>query len=335
MQEETPSCKPQGYSPVKSLPTRDGAPNTDEAKEWVGTHAARLIPARDPVVETISFTNSGAEPNENAAAPPQQSPARDPPAETPLSQPAPPPAPEEATSLAPQKRGREPDAEEASKRRAAAKQPPKALVPAPPVEALPAATPRRPITGPAAPTKEVVMEESTTACADGVGVDATPAAQGQPEQGAAVVTPESTSAPETVPAPEATAEAAPATAPAFSLAVHAPESPADAELASHFPAEGDTVEIIFYKGATLEEDGAGDRCIVASLRGPFPDKKKKRTESSLPAYHVYAELRSLVRLAGGQEHAFERVDETDRRPKHVHPKYKLSLHSLGTVWRRV
>ena len=102
-----------------------------------------------------------------------------------------------------------------------------------------------------------------------------------------------------------------------------------------FPAEGDTVEIIFYKGATLEEDGAGDRCIVASLRGPFPDKKKKRTESSLPAYHVYAELRSLVRLAGGQEHAFERVDETDRRPKHVHPEYKLSLHSRGTVWRRV
>ena len=32
MQEETPSCKPQGYSPVVSLPTRDGAPNTDEAK---------------------------------------------------------------------------------------------------------------------------------------------------------------------------------------------------------------------------------------------------------------------------------------------------------------
>ena len=335
MQEETPSCKPQGYSPVISLPTRDGAPNTDEAKELVRTHAASLIAARDPVIETIRFTNSGAEPNENAAAAPQQSPARDPPAETPLSQPAPPPAaPEEATSSARQKRGREPDAEQASKRRAAAKQPPKALVPAPPVEALPAATPRRPIPGPAAPTKEVVMEEST-ACADGVGVDATPAAQGQPEEGAAVVTPEATSAPETTPATESTAETAPATAPAFSLAVHAPESPADAELASHFPAEGDTVEIIFYKGATLEEDGAGDRCIVASLRGPFPDKKKKKTESSLPAYHVYAELRSLVRLAGGQEHAFELVDETDRREKHVHPEYKLSLHSRGTVWRRV
>lgn len=235
--------------------------------------------------------------------------------------------------MAPQKRGRERDAEEASKRRATAKPRPKALVPAAPVEALPAATPRRPIPGPGAPTKEVGMEESTPACADGVGVDATPAAQGQPEQGAAVVTPEATSAPETAPATEATAEAAPATAPAFSLAERAPPSPA--ELASHFPAEGDTVEIIFYKDATLEEDGAGDRCIVASLRGPFPDKKKKRTESSLPAYHVYAELRSLVRLAGDQPGAFKRVDETDRRPKHVHPKYKLSLHARGTVWRRV
>ena len=103
-----------------------------------------------------------------------------------------------------------------------------------------------------------------------------------------------------------------------------------------FPAEGDTVEIIWQKDTTLEVDGAGDRCIVASLRGPFPDKKKKRRSStSLPAYHVYAELRSLVRLAGDQENAFERVDETDRRPKHVHPKYKLSLHARGTVWRRV
>ena len=301
----------------------------------VRTHAASLIAARDPVIETIRFTNSGAEPNENAAAAPQQSPARDPPAETPISQPAPPPAaPEDATSLAPQKRGRERDAEEASKRRAPAKPRPKALVRAAPVEALPAATPRRPIPGPAAPTKEVVMEESTPACADGVGVDATPAAQGQPEQGAAVVTPEATSAPETAPAPESTAEAAPATVPAFSLAALAPPA-SPTGLAAMFPAEGDTVEIIFYKGATLEEDGAGDRCIVASLRGPFPDKKKKKTESSLPAYHVYAELRSLVRLAGGQEHAFELVDETDRREKHVHPEYKLSLHSRGTVWRRV
>merc|ERR1711903_336702 len=109
-----------------------------------------------------------------------------------------------------------------------------------------------------------------------------------------------------------------------------------AERAAMFPAEGDTVEIIWQKDTTLEVDGAGDRCIVASLRGPFPDKKKKRRSStSLPAYHVYAELRSLVRLAGDQENAFERVDETDRRPKHVHPKYKLSLHARGTVWRRV
>jgi aprataxin len=123
----------------------------------------------------------------------------------------------------------------------------------------------------------------------------------------------------------------------FSLAERAPPaSPTGAELAAMFPAEGDTVEIIWQKDTTLEVDGAGDRCIVASLRGPFPDKKKKRRSStSLPAYHVYAELRSLVRLAGDQEHAFERVDETDRRPKHVHPKYKLSLHARGTVWRRV
>ena len=105
------------------------------------------------------------------------------------------------------------------------------------------------------------------------------------------------------------------------------------ELAAMFPAEGDTVEIVWQKDTTLEVDGVGDRCIVASLRGPFPDKKPR--SSTLPAYHVYAELRSLVRLASDQEHAFERVDETDRRPKHVHPKYKLSLHARGTVWRRV
>ena len=107
----------------------------------------------------------------------------------------------------------------------------------------------------------------------------------------------------------------------------------DEELAAMFPAEGDTVEIVWQKDTTLEVDGVGDRCIVASLRGPFPDKKPR--SSTLPAYHVYAELRSLVRLASDQEHAFERVDETDRRPKHVHPKYKLSLHARGTVWRRV
>ena len=105
------------------------------------------------------------------------------------------------------------------------------------------------------------------------------------------------------------------------------------KLAALFPAEGDTVEIVWQKDETLEVDGVGDRCIVASLRGPFPDKKPR--SSTLPAYHVYAELRSLVRLASDQEHAFERVDETDRRPKHVHPKYKLSLHARGTVWRRV
>ena len=105
------------------------------------------------------------------------------------------------------------------------------------------------------------------------------------------------------------------------------------ELAAMFPAEGDTVEIVWQKDTTLGVDGVGDRCIVAALRGPFPDKNNRR--STLPAYHVYAELRSLVRLAGDQENAFERVDETDRRPKHVHPKYKLSLHARGTVWRRV
>ena len=107
----------------------------------------------------------------------------------------------------------------------------------------------------------------------------------------------------------------------------------DEELAAMFPAEGDTVEIVWQQGETLEADGVGDRCIVASLHGPFPDRKRR--SSTLPAYHVYAELRSLVRLAGDQVHAFERVDETDRRPKHVHPKYKLSLHARGTVWRRV
>ena len=107
------------------------------------------------------------------------------------------------------------------------------------------------------------------------------------------------------------------------------------KLAALFPAEGDTVEIVWQKDETLAVDGAGDRCIVASVRGPFPDKKSR--SSTLPAYHVYAELRSLVRLSStlGQQHAYQCVPETDRRPKHVHPKYKLSLHARGTVWRRV
>ena len=115
-----------------------------------------------------------------------------------------------------------------------------------------------------------------------------------------------------------------------------PPTPTAAELAGLFPFLGATVEIVWQKGETLEADGVGDRCIVASLRGPFPDKKNNR-RSSLPAYHVYAELRSLVRLSStlGQEHAYQRVPETDQRPKHVHAKYKLSLHARGTVWRRV
>ena len=112
-----------------------------------------------------------------------------------------------------------------------------------------------------------------------------------------------------------------------------PPTPTAAELAGFFPFLGETIEIVWQQGETLEADGVGDRCIVAALRGPFRDKKNNR-RSSLPAYHVYAELRSLVRLAGGQEHAYERVPATDQRPKHVHAKYKLSLHVRGTVWRR-
>ena len=115
-----------------------------------------------------------------------------------------------------------------------------------------------------------------------------------------------------------------------------PPTPTAAELAGLFPFLGATVEIVWQQGETLEADGVGDRCIVAALRGPFRDKKNNR-RSSLPAYHVYAELRSLVRLSStlGQEHAYQRVPETDQRPKHVHAKYKLSLHARGTVWRRV
>ena len=125
----------------------------------------------------------------------------------------------------------------------------------------------------------------------------------------------------------------PAPAPTFALPDY-PPSPTGAELAALFPSAGDTVEIIWEKDTTLEVDGAGDRCVVVSLRGPTPDKKKKRRSStSLPAFHAYAELRSLVRLAGGQAGAYQRVLATDRRPKHVHGKYKLSLHARGTVWR--
>jgi len=44
-------------------------------------------------------------------------------------------------------------------------------------------------------------------------------------------------------------------------------------------------------------------------------------------------LKSLCRLAGGQEDEYERVDAGDKRQKYVHEKYKLRLDVLGVTWR--
>ena len=119
----------------------------------------------------------------------------------------------------------------------------------------------------------------------------------------------------------------------FSLAERAPPaSPTGAELAAMFPAEGDTVEIIWQKDTTLEVDGAGDRCIVASLRGPFPDKKKKRRSSTsapgVPRLRRAAVSRAPRRRPGAPRRAA--WTETDRRPAARPPQVQaVPLHARG------
>ena len=86
---------------------------------------------------------------------------------------------------------------------------------------------------------------------------------------------------------------------------------------------------------TLESPGEGgvDICVVNSIRDPIPDKKSKASVPEVDAYKCYAQLQSLIRLAGDTDQPYETVPESDPRPKHVHLKYKLNLAEKGRTWR--
>ena len=80
-------------------------------------------------------------------------------------------------------------------------------------------------------------------------------------------------------------------------------------------------------------DGDVDRCVVDSIRDPIPHKKRKASVPEERAYQCYAQLQSLIKLAGDQKDEYETVPESDPRPKHVHLKYKLDLAEKGRTWR--
>ena len=80
-------------------------------------------------------------------------------------------------------------------------------------------------------------------------------------------------------------------------------------------------------------EGGIDRCVVRSIREPIPDKKSKASVPEVNAYKCYAQLQSLIRLAGDTDQPYETVPESDPRPKHVHLKYKLDLADHGRTWR--
>ena len=93
--------------------------------------------------------------------------------------------------------------------------------------------------------------------------------------------------------------------------------------------------MVWTKGTTLENPGKEgiDLCIVNSIGDPKPHKKRKASVSEDRAYHCYAQLQSLIRLAGDQKDEYEIVLQSDLRPKHVHLKYKLDLAEKGRTWR--
>ena len=80
-------------------------------------------------------------------------------------------------------------------------------------------------------------------------------------------------------------------------------------------------------------DGDVDRCVVDSIRDPIPHKKRKASVPEERAYQCYAQLQSLIKLAGDQKDEYETVPESDPRPKHIHLKYKLDLAEKGRTWR--
>ena len=117
--------------------------------------------------------------------------------------------------------------------------------------------------------------------------------------------------------------------------VAAPADDSDADDECPWPRDGDTVEVVWTKGTTIENPGKEgiDLCIVNSIGDPKPHKKRKASVPEDRAYHCYAQLQSLIRLAGDQKDEYEFVLQSDPRPKHVHLKYKLDLAEKGRTWR--
>ena len=70
-----------------------------------------------------------------------------------------------------------------------------------------------------------------------------------------------------------------------------------------------------------------------SIGDPRPHKKRKAGVPEHLAYKCYAQLQSLVKLAGDQKDEYETVPADDPRPKHCHLKYKLDLAEKGRTWR--
>jgi hypothetical protein len=99
-----------------------------------------------------------------------------------------------------------------------------------------------------------------------------------------------------------------------------------------WPRPGQIIECVWTKGTALT-DGDVDRCVVESIRDPVPHKKRKAGVPEHLAYQCYAQLKSLIKLAGDTDQPYETVPESDPRPKHVHLKYKLDLADHGRTWR--
>ena len=99
-----------------------------------------------------------------------------------------------------------------------------------------------------------------------------------------------------------------------------------------WPRPGQIIECVWTKGSSLS-DGDVDRCVVESIRDPVPHKKRKAGVPEHLAYQCYAQLKSLIKLAGDTDQPYETVPESDPRPKHVHLKYKLDLADHGRTWR--
>ena len=115
-----------------------------------------------------------------------------------------------------------------------------------------------------------------------------------------------------------------------------PEAPAEPDADDGpWPRPGQVVEVVWTRKTTLENPGKDgiDCCVVESIGEPKPDKKRKEGVPEALAYKCYAQLQSLIRLAGDTDQPYETVPESDPRPKHVHLKYKLDLAEKGRTWR--